>query len=108
MNNEFKELKARIRSYFGSVKNEVRVFRYHRHRIIAVEYEDFHAEQRVEQDIRQLCGDGYLLTVKRECSDAMLLRMLRFVMGEGGGRYCADGNASGRMDSFALIAGFEP
>lgn len=108
MNNETKELKSRIRSYFGNVKNKVRVFRYHSHRIVAVEYEDFYAEQRVENDIRKLCGAGYLLTVKRECSDAMLCRMLRFMMGEGGGSCYAGDKPHSRMDSFALMASFEP
>lgn len=107
MNNELKNVKDRIRSYFGDVKNEVRVFRYHRHRIVAVEYEDFWAEKRVEDELRKLCGDGYLLTVKRECSEDMICRILRFIMGEGGGKCFAGEQTADSMDSFEMMASFE-
>lgn len=108
MNSELKDVKERIRSYFGDVKNEVRVFRYHSHRIIAVEYEDFRAEKRVEDDLRELCGDSYLLTVKRECSQDMICRILRFVMGEGEGSCFTGEENNGHMDYFGIMTSFEP
>lgn len=86
MNNELKDVKAQIRSYFGDVKNQVHVFCYHRHRIVAVEYEDFLPQEEVEQSVRAIAGSGYLVTVKRECSErmqmAVVIQMLRQLNGE--------------------------
>lgn len=69
--------------FYSEIKNEVRVFRYHKHRIVAVEYEDFLPTEEVEQSVRTITGDEYLVTVKRECSDrmelAIVLQMLRQV-----------------------------
>lgn len=75
MNPRGKEIKKVIRQYFGTVQNRVKVFVYRREMCVDVEYEDFHSEIRVENDIRALIGNDCLLGVKREFSDDMVMEM---------------------------------
>lgn len=76
MTPELKATKDRIRSYLGAAAIEVKVFRYHRHKLVCVEYEDFLPEAEVEQTIRSICGEDYLVSVKRECSSQMQMAII--------------------------------
>ena len=72
-----KEVKHHIHAYFteSSVKHTVKVCRYHQYQMIDVEYEDFFCEARVMDDLRAMVGPDFLINVKRECSDEMLMEI---------------------------------
>lgn len=78
MNSELKALRKRIKAYFSGVKNSVRVFRYRKYLLVNVEYEDFYSEEKVEEDIRRIVGKGFLINVKREFSDKMMMDILQY------------------------------
>lgn len=78
MNNELKELRKKIKSYFYGVKNNVRVFRYRKYILVNVEYEDFYPEEKVEEDVRRITGNGCLINVKREFSDKIMMDILQY------------------------------
>lgn len=42
-----------------------------------MEYEDFHTEEKVEHDIREMSGSDFLINVKREFSDSMMMEVWR-------------------------------
>lgn len=80
MNVVRKELRDKIRAYFGHAVNNVKVFKYSGHTCVDVEYEDFYSESRVERDVRAIIGDDCLLNVKREFSDSLLMEMALIVV----------------------------
>ena len=76
-----RELKKKLNAYFGNVKNEIVFVNRNKLPVIYVEYEDFHSEWHVEADIRRIAGDGWNVTVKRECSERMMQRINRLLYG---------------------------
>lgn len=76
-----RELRKRLNAYFGSVKNEIIFVNRKTSPAIYVEYEDFHSERHVEADIRRIAGDGWQVTVKRECSESLMRRVDRLLFG---------------------------
>lgn len=70
-----RELRKQLNAYFGNVKNEIIFVNRNKSPVIYVEYEDFHSERHVEADIRRIAGDGWNVTVKRECSERMMQRI---------------------------------
>lgn len=72
-----KEVRSNINLYFQEerVKHTVRVFAYRSYQMIDVEYEDFLSEDHVEEKLRALVGPDFLINVKRECSEEMLMEI---------------------------------
>lgn len=80
MDKEMKELRKRVKAYFGNEKCNVKAFCYMKYKCFDVEYEDFEPESKVETDIRKIIGDDYLLNVKREYSDELIIEMAQRVI----------------------------
>jgi hypothetical protein len=72
MKNELKELRCLINQYFGEVKHSVRINKIHGRTLFDIEYYDFKNEPHVEEAIRRIIGDTYLLNIKRYCSESMM------------------------------------
>lgn len=72
MRPQLKEYKKQIRLFFGDVKHRIRTFSVNGKTLIDIEYEDFLNETHVTQGIRRIIGNGFLLNVKRECSDTLM------------------------------------
>lgn len=87
MKAELKSLRDGIHRYFGNARHTARVYQRHGKVTVDVTYEDFLPESRVLDGIRNLSRPGYLLVVKRECSDSLLADILMFIYGYGKGRY---------------------
>lgn len=77
MEQERKETKKKIHDYFieENVKHTVKVFKYGRDKMIDIIYEDYLSEEHVMENIRTLVGPDYLINVKRECSEAMIMEI---------------------------------
>ena len=74
-------------NYFGNARHTASVRLRHGKVTVDVTYEDFLPESRVLDDIRNLSRPGYLLVVKRECSDSLMADILMFIYGYRKGRY---------------------
>lgn len=76
-----KMAERRIRAYMRCNVTEICVLRHGKKAVVYVEYEDFKPEAEVRAYIQTLCPPGWLVSVKRECSDEaakeILLHMLR-------------------------------
>lgn len=77
MENELKELRRRINSYFGEVKRSVHINRIQGKTLFNIEYHDFKNEPHVEEAIREIIGNDYLLNIKRYCSEGMMQAIRR-------------------------------
>lgn len=76
-----RELKQKLKDYFGNTPNHVIFVRRRKTQAVYVEYEDFKSEPRVEAELSCLIGSGVTVMVKRECSDEMMRRIERMLRG---------------------------
>lgn len=76
-----RELKQKLKDYFGDTPNNVIFVRRRKTQAVYVEYEDFKSEPRVEAELSCLIGSGVAVTVKRECSEEMMRRIERMLRG---------------------------
>lgn len=68
-----KEIRKTLRDYFCKTTHHVNFVRCKNNTtLIDVEYVDFRSEQVVETEIRQLLGNGFLINIKRECSESLM------------------------------------
>lgn len=72
MDNKLKEYRSRINGYFGNVKHSIYIRKIQGRIVFDIEYEDFINEQHVKEAISGIIGSGYLLNVKRYCSESMM------------------------------------
>ena len=72
MNSNLKRKRRLIKEYFDQVKNSIHTRKIQGKILFDIEYEDFKNESHVEQSIREIIGEGYLLNVKRYCSEDMM------------------------------------
>lgn len=72
MEIEIKELRRQINAYFGEVKHSLHIRRIQGKTLFDIEYEDFKNEPHVEEAIRGIIGNDYLLNIKRYCSEDMM------------------------------------
>lgn len=93
-----RDIRKRLRAYFGQVRNCIRFVRAKGMVIIDIEYEDFRSEQVVECEVRHIVGSGFLLNVKRECSPQLMEQIYQFLA------YDTDG----RKTFFKILQTFEP
>lgn len=81
-----RDIRKRLRAYFGEVRNCIRFVRAKGKVIIDIEYEDFRSEQVVECEVRHIVGSGFLLNVKRECSPQLMEQIYEFLAYDNDGR----------------------
>ncbi len=81
-----RDIRKRLRAYFGEVRNCIRFVRAKGMVIIDIEYEDFRSEQVVECEVRNIVGSGFLLNVKRECSPQLMEQIYDFLAYDNDGR----------------------
>ena len=79
MNN--REIRKRIRDYFGEVPNRTEIGRMNGKPLIDIEYEDFHSEPRVKAELRQIVGQDVYLNVKRNCSKTLMQQVYCLLYG---------------------------
>lgn len=65
-------LRKMLDSYFGQAMHRIDFVRCRGNVIIDIEYQDFRSDQVVETEIRHLIGSGFLLNIKRECSESLM------------------------------------
>lgn len=80
-----KEIRQQIHAYFkkAGVKHIAKVFAYQKYQMVDIEYEDYHSETRVMDDLRKFIPEEFLINVKRECSDEMLMEIHLYNMTMG-------------------------
>lgn len=76
-----RELKRKLKEYFGNTPNTVIFAGRRKQPAVYIEYEDFRSEPRVASEIRQLTGEGVSVIVKRECSESLMRRIDRLLCG---------------------------
>lgn len=81
-----RDIRKKLRAYFGEVRNCIRFVRAKGKVIIDIEYEDFRSEQVVECEVRHIVGSGFLLNVKRECSPQLMEQIYEFLAYDNAGR----------------------
>ena len=81
-----RDIRKKLRAYFGEVRNCIRFVRAKGKVIIDIEYEDFRSEQVVECEVRHIVGSGFLLNVKRECSPQLMEQIYQFLAYDTDGR----------------------
>lgn len=81
-----RDIRKKLRAYFGEVRNCIRFVRAKGMVIIDIEYEDFRSEQVVECEVRHIVGSGFLLNVKRECSPQLMEQIYDFLAYDNDGR----------------------
>ena len=74
-----REARKAVRKYFKGEKFRL-IFVGTRKGVLAdVEYEDFLPEFTVRRELEKLLGEGYLLNVKRECSERLTRKVIDFI-----------------------------
>lgn len=77
-----REIRKRVRNYFGDVPNRIEIGRMNGKPLIDIEYEDFHSEPRVKAELRRMIGEDVHLNVKRNCSDTLMRQICRLLHGD--------------------------
>lgn len=80
-----REARKAIKSYFKQVKFHLSFFDTCKGILADVEYEDYLPEFTVKRDLGKILGKGYLLNVKRECSDELYNEIIRFLLSDKNG-----------------------
>lgn len=81
-----REIRKSISAYFGEVPHRITFVRTCRTTLVDVEYTDFRSEQEVRAEIRHIVGSQALLSVKRECSEALMQELRQFLSLDRNGR----------------------
>ena len=76
-----REIRKRIRDYFGEVPNRIEIGRMNGKPLIDIEYEDFHGEPRVKAELRQIIGPDVHIIVKRNCSETLMQQVYYLLYG---------------------------
>ena len=76
-----KEIRKRLRDYFGDVPNRIEIGRMNGKSLIDIEYEDFHSEPRVKAELRQIVGRDVYLNLKRNCSRTLMQQVYCLLYG---------------------------
>lgn len=77
-----REIRKRVRNYFGDVPNRIEIGRMNGKPLIDIEYEDFRSEPRVKAELRRMIGEDVHLNVKRNCSDTLMRQICRLLHGD--------------------------
>lgn len=81
-----REARKAINGYFGEIRHSI-MFTVTRHGVLSyVEYEDFMPEHTVRRELESLLGNGYLVSVKRECSRSLFKEIVDFLSSDTGGQ----------------------
>ena len=80
-----REARLKIGKYFAGAVYTLFFVKTAKGVIADVEYQDFLPEYTVRRELSAILGDGYLLNVKRECSDAMRSEIARFLASDKDG-----------------------
>lgn len=81
-----REIRRKLKAYFGCVKNKIEFTRTKKGILIYIEYEDFRSEQVVESEVSHLVGESVLLSIKRECSPQLTDKICNFLAHDTDGR----------------------